>query len=54
MTPYRPPNPFVTPLKALQAKPGVFQYQLYFQKEVGFAVSLYCALVDNLYNQLEL
>ncbi|XP_031566071.1 bifunctional epoxide hydrolase 2-like [Actinia tenebrosa] len=33
MTPYQPPNPTVNPLKALQAKPGVFQYQLYFHKE---------------------
>lgn len=34
MTPYMPPNPAVNPLKALHAKPGVFQYQLYFHKEV--------------------
>ncbi|EDO49810.1 predicted protein [Nematostella vectensis] len=33
MTPFMPPNPDINPLLGLKAKPGVFQYQLYFHQE---------------------
>lgn len=56
MTPYRPPHPTVNPLKALQAKPGIFQYQLYFHKEVLLHYASFCSfhlcimteIIDNL------
>ena len=34
MTPFIPTSPHVNPLERLQANPGIYQYQLYFHKEV--------------------
>ena len=34
MTPFIPTSPHINPLKKLQANPGIYQYQLYFHKEV--------------------
>ena len=35
MTPFIPTFPNINPLERLQANPGIFQYQLYFHKEVS-------------------
>jgi len=35
MTPFIPTFPIINPLERLQANPGIFQYQLYFHKEVS-------------------
>ena len=35
MTPFIPTFPNINPLERLKANPGIFQYQLYFHKEVS-------------------
>lgn len=35
MTPFIPTFPNINPLERLRANPGIFQYQLYFHKEVS-------------------
>ena len=47
MTPFIPTSPHVNPLERLQANPGIYQYQLYFHKEVcirffGFFMKCSC------------
>ena len=60
-TPYFPPNPNSNPLEQMHKKPGVFDYQLYFQTPVSFLLlnvifsySVVHVIVDIFHGSMEL